>query len=46
MRKMAEIAKNKLERTKLDYMESGGTTFEIKYISMESQVQRTTIIYP
>ena len=39
LERMAEIAKNKLERTRLEFMQSGGTKFKIKYITMEIQVR-------
>ena len=39
LERMAEMAKNKLERTKLEFMQSGGKTFKIKYITMEIKVQ-------
>ena len=31
LERMAEMATNKLERTKLDFMERGDTTFKIEY---------------
>ena len=39
LERMAEMAKNKVERTRLEFRQSGGTTFKINYITMEIQVR-------
>ena len=37
--RMAEIAKNKLERTRLEFIQSGGKTFKLEYITMQILVR-------
>ena len=39
LEKMAERAKNELERTRLEFIENGGKSLEIKYITMKIMVE-------
>ena len=39
LERIAEIAKNKLERTRLEFIQSGGKTFKLEYITMQILVR-------